>query len=222
MSPAWSAPTFSWQGNAPSCGASPSDCSGATPYFWGYNNSGDGAPCWTGNKVLCGSEPISDYQNLQWEGKAPFCDAKASDCPADTEFLVQGTSGDGSQCDNGGVFSGHKVYCGGKKPLNSPMDVTNSKVIDQISANQHCPQTCSGFTWNGQFAPSQANPQNMLCGATLNIKGSKNISKDIPVGYFSGQSGANATCQQRISKMNWNGQWNQGICGCQPATLIPK
>lgn len=222
MSPAWSAPTFSWQGTAPSCDAGPSDCSGATPYYWGTNHSGDGAPCWTGHKVLCASEPKSNYQNLQWEGTAPFCDAKPSDCPTGTEFLVQGTSGDGAECDNGGIFVGHKVYCGQKRQLNPPMDVKNSNVSSQNSANQYCPQTCSGFMWNGQFSPSQENPQNMLCGATVNMNGSKNIWKDIPVGYFSGQSGASSTCQQRISKMSWNGQWNQEICGCQPATPIPK
>ena len=105
-------------------------------------------------------------------------------------------------------------------PNPPPMDIKSSTLIPNNSAAPGiCPDVCSTMTWNGNWSPTQSNPDNIVCGTTNGY--------DIPVGYFDGQAGAQAHCQQQISLVTWNGQWTNAygpysVCGCQPPQPLPK
>ena len=108
-----------WSGTAPFCAGDQSDCSKLQPYGdWTYcknDNSGDGASCWTGHKVLCNraicvDEDLEYADNIDswWVGTAPFCDGNECDCVNEYGAVPwkQNDTGDGKKC-----VTGQKQLC---------------------------------------------------------------------------------------------------------------
>lgn len=96
-----------WLGTAPICEAIPEECGALNLHYWISNNYGDGQPCSLGSKVLCVTQPITNYSSTFWVGTAPFCRADPKDCTnRGAEFIAYGRAGDGQVC-----ASGKKVLC---------------------------------------------------------------------------------------------------------------
>lgn len=100
-----------WLGTAPFCRGNQSDCSNLQPRgMWraiGYDDSGDGAKCFSGRKVLCVKTSCVDENLLYddkvrkfWSGTAPFCDGETCDCVRQFGAIPYMTDiqGDGEKC----------------------------------------------------------------------------------------------------------------------------
>lgn len=96
-----------WLGTAPICEAIPEECGALNLYFWIKNNYGDGQGCSIGTKVLCVTQPMTNYSSTFWVGTAPFCGGDPKDCTnRGAEFIAYGKAGDGQACS-----TGRKVLC---------------------------------------------------------------------------------------------------------------
>lgn len=98
-----------WIGTAPSCNASPRDCTDRGMEFVRRDDRGDGSECWTGTKVLCrGWRDAPTPQTADvWLGTAPACSASAQDCTRlGMTHVRSDKSGDGATC-----VTGSKVLC---------------------------------------------------------------------------------------------------------------
>lgn len=108
-----------WLGVAPFCEEDASSCAQLQPSGdWHYIRSektGNGAPCWTGNKVLCArAKCVADNPEYQdsvsswWTGTAPTCGANQCDCVTQYGAVPwrQGKCGDGACC-----VTGSKQLC---------------------------------------------------------------------------------------------------------------
>ena len=123
-------PTF-WLGTAPACNAGPSNCTAQSAYL-SSGGSGDGQPCITGHKVICGTVPNgpganesfqwtpSKYFNFEWIGTAPRCrpDAFSQCLSRGGTVFGYDSDGNGSRC-----FSGKKLLCGFPKFVSSPIGI---------------------------------------------------------------------------------------------------
>lgn len=112
-----------WLGTAPFCNAKPSDCESTPGYvFAEYSSIGDGASCWSGQKVKCVKKEKSDIK-YAWFGSAPFCNENPF-----IDIVVDGwvpikvdRYGDGSNC-----VKGFKVLA------RNPINKQESEVIEWV------------------------------------------------------------------------------------------
>lgn len=90
-------PTCLWRGSAPFCNGKCHD--GEVEVT--SSTSGTGATCWTGHKVLCCTNTVSDVSlsHCQWTGSAPFCSAAfgQAQCPSGQKPLTSSGYGAGGE-----------------------------------------------------------------------------------------------------------------------------
>ena len=97
-----------WLGTAPFCKGDVTDCADRDWVYIGPGKAGDGSPCVSGHKVLCGRFSATKYKYFRWIGTAPFCNGVPKDCTdKGGVYLGDDTEGDGAAC-----ATGRKVVCG--------------------------------------------------------------------------------------------------------------
>ncbi len=107
-----------WIGTAPSCSATPSDCTRRGMDYVRSDKSGGGSACWSGTKVLCRARPQTTSSDVVdvWIGTGPTCSASAEDCTrSGLSFVRADASGDGARC-----LTGTKVLCRGQRASYQP------------------------------------------------------------------------------------------------------
>ena len=108
-------PTCLWRGTASFCNGKCHD--GEVEVT--SSTSGTGATCFTGHKVLCCTNTVSDasLSHCQWTGSAPFCSALLgqAQCPSGRRALTSSNYGAGGEqpCSVGSkvVLSSHPIFC---------------------------------------------------------------------------------------------------------------
>lgn len=130
-----------WSGTAPFCKGGPCP---AGYHQTATSSRGDGAKCWTGQKVYCQcNTPVNTCRDY-WSGTAPFC--KGDTCLPGWDAKYTSNAGDGGVC-----WSGHKTYCqctantGGPLPKCVPGAVKSSCYFYQKICNNGCNLFHCGF-----------------------------------------------------------------------------
>ena len=119
-----------WVGTAPSCGASPSDCTRRGMDYVRSDKSGDGRGCFTGTKVLCRERRSSASSDMiqVWIGTAPACNASPQDCSrSGLTYIRSHSSGDGASC-----LTGEKVLCQGPRASYRPQAQGIAADVNQV------------------------------------------------------------------------------------------